>query len=221
VTGGGGSGSGGGGGSTSTTKPNKLSIQYGSGLTTAEKQRQQDMFDKLPPHLKDMLHKSGTRVYVGTRADETPGWHEHATSTGITSTTTIADGREIGTLSFYYPPRNELFISVHHPGGSVNVYTHELGHAVDFQMIGNGDTISSDPDWVELHTNHILNNPLINSYYRGGPSGTNAASGRQELFAEGFAIYNERGIIGLRGFVGSRDVADQIVAIWKRYGVVQ
>ncbi|AZS08206.1 hypothetical protein PBI_IRONMAN_2 [Mycobacterium phage IronMan] len=222
VTGGGGSGGGAGGGSSiSNQNATKLKISFGDGLTTAERQTQQDKFDKMPDHLKSKLFDSGMKLYVGTRADKTPGWAEHAKATGAKSTDQIADGREIGSLSFYMGSRNEIFISVHHPGGSVNVYTHEMGHAVDYQIRGDGRLVSNDPDWIKLHNDHIVNNPLINSYYRGGPSGTNNASGRKELFAEGFAIYNERGIIGLRGFVGSREVADMMMAVWKRYGVVQ
>ncbi|QGZ16892.1 peptidase [Mycobacterium phage Phaded] len=219
--GGGGSGSAGGGSSISNQNATKLKISYGEGLTTAERQQQQDKFDKLPDHLKSKLFDSGMKLYVGTRADETPGWAEHAKATGAKSTDKIADGREIGSLSFYMGSRNEIFISVRHPGGSVNVYVHEMAHAVDYQIRGDGRLVSNDPDWIKLHNDHILNNPLINSYYRGGPSGKNAASGRKELFAEGFAIYNERGIIGLRGFVGSREVADMMLEVWKRYGVVK
>ncbi|ABE67324.1 hypothetical protein PBI_CHE12_2 [Mycobacterium phage Che12] len=224
MTGGGGSGSGGGSGggsSISQQHPTELKIQYGDGLTEAEKAKQQAMFDKLPDHIKKKLFESGTKVWVGTRADKTPGWHAYAQETGRKSTDKIADGREVGSLSFYNGLRNELYISVHHPGGSANVYTHELGHATDFQWRGDGQLISEDPEWVKLHTDNILNNPNINSYYRGGPSGKNAGSGRRELFAEGFAIYNEFGFPRLMGFVGSRAVAEQMVAIWKRYGVVE
>ncbi|QDP44587.1 metalloprotease [Mycobacterium phage NothingSpecial] len=203
-----------------------LKIEYGEGLKPAEKAVQQHMFDKMPDHLKARLFESGLKVWVGTRADQTPGWHEHAKATGITSKSKIADGREVGSLSFYMGSRNELFISVHHPGGSKNVYVHEMAHAVDYQWTGDGRLISNDPEWIALHNKYIKDNPLINSYYRGGPSGTNAASGRKELFAEGFAIYNEAGggetgRMRLMAFVGSKAAADEIIAIWKRYGVVK
>ncbi|AGT14255.1 peptidase [Mycobacterium phage Adzzy] len=239
VTGGGGSGSGGGSGGGSTInqqQTTELKIEYGDGLTDVEKAKQQSMLDKLPEHLNKRLHETGTKLWVGTRADKTPGWAEHAKDTGVTSTTKIGDGREVGELSFYYPARNEIFISVHNPGGSVNVYVHELAHAIDYQHTGktigvefppdSGNLysvriISDDPYWKKLHADHIVNNTNINSYYRGGPTGKDERSGRRELFAEGFAIYNERGIIGLRGFVGSREVADMMVEVWKRYGVVK
>ncbi|AGR46419.1 hypothetical protein ODIN_1 [Mycobacterium phage Odin] len=237
VTGGGGSGgSAGGGSSTSTQQPKALAIQYGEGLTEAEKAKQQKMFDKLPDHLKKRLFDSGTKIWVGTRADKTPGWAEFAKETGYDSNSKIADGREIGSLSFYLGSRNELFISVHHPGGSVNVYTHELGHALDYQMIGgtklrewppgSGDfrtvrIISDDPEWAEIHAKEIVNNQNINSYYRGGPSGKDPVSGRKELFAEGFAVYNEYGRSALVGWVKSEKVADTMIDIWKRYGVIK
>jgi hypothetical protein len=124
----------------------------------------------------------------------------------------------MGSLSFYVPSTNQLFISVHHPGGSVNVYTHELGHAVDYQWTGTS-TISRDPDWVKLHTDKILNNPNIDSYFRGGPTGTDPVSGRAELFAEGFAIFNEYGRGALVGWVKDEATADEMIRIWKKYGV--
>ncbi|AMO43970.1 peptidase [Mycobacterium phage Bactobuster] len=223
VTGGGGSGGGSAGGGSSINLQNavKLKLKFGDGLTTAERQREQDRFDKMPDRLKARLFESGTKIYVGRRADETDGWAQFSADRGIKPGDKFADGREYGTLSFYAPDRNEIYISVHNPGGSENVYTHELGHAVDYQYTGNGKLISNDPEWVKLHTDHILNNPLIPSYFRGGPTGKSAASGRRELFAEGFAIYNSRGTLGLTGFVGSKAVAEQIIAIWKRYGVIQ
>ncbi|AHG23784.1 peptidase [Mycobacterium phage EagleEye] len=157
---------------------------------------------------------------MGRRADETPGWAAYAEEHEITSTSKIPDGREIGTLSFYVPSRNEVYISVHHPGGSVNVYTHELGHAIDFQWQGGGKTISNDPEWVKLHEENILNNESIYYYYRTGSNGT-ALSGRKELFAEGFAIYNQYGYNRLVSFVGSKAVADKIIEIWTKYGVIK
>ncbi|QGJ88285.1 metalloprotease [Mycobacterium phage DreamTeam1] len=224
VTGGQGKGSAGGqaGGETTTKQQvTELKIEYGSGLTDYEKAAQQAMFDQLPKRIRDGLHKSGLKVFVGTRADNTPGWAEHAKATGVTSTTKIADGREIGELSYYMGSRNEIFISVHHPGGSVNVYVHEMAHAIDYQWTGNGKLISEDPDWVALHNKYVLNNSLIRAYYRGGPSGTNAASGRKELFAEGFAVYNADGRDGLVKWVHSAEAADEMIRLWKKYGVLK
>lgn len=181
-----------------------------------------------------MLHDRGTKVWVGTRADKTPGWSEFEKNTGSTSNTKIGDGRRLGTLSFYSPSTNELFISVDHPGGSVNVYTHELGHALDYEFLdgtrlaewppGSGNfspvrTISDDPAWVDLHDKYVRNNAQINSYYRGGPTGSNAQSGRRELFAEGFSVYNQFGRDALAKWVKSGEAADKMIAIWTRYGV--
>ena len=216
-----------------------MAIEYGEGLTDAEKRQQQAMFDELPKNLKEMLSRSGTKVWVGTRADNTPGWDEFSRDTGLKTDSKIADGRDVGTLSFYLASRNELFISVRHPGGSVNVYTHELGHAIDFQMIGqrggvarvewpagSGNMhdvriISDDPRWEDLHAKYIRTNTDINSYFRGGPSGTDNASGRRELFAEGFAIYNKYGYGALVGWTQSADAAKQMIDIWKEYGVIK
>lgn len=234
--GGGGSGSGGGGSSTTTPAGGSLRIEFGAGLSGAERDKQQALFDRLPDRLKKVLHDRGTKVWVGTSADKTPGWSEFSKRTGATSDTKIGDGRKMGTLSFFSPATNELFVSVHHPGGSVNVYTHELGHALDYEFLdgprlaewppGSGDftsvrIISSDPEWVDLHTKYVLNNPNINSYYRGGPTGTISESGRKELFAEGFAVYNEFGRDVLANWVKSSEAADKMIAIWKKYGVFE
>lgn len=200
---------------------NNLKIEWGDGLTVEERDREQALLDRTPNHVRARLFESGTRIFVGTRADETPGWPEHAKATGVKPTDKIADGREVGTLSFYLGSRNEVFISVHNPGGSVNVYVHELSHAVDYQWTGDGKLISNDPEWVQLHNENIKDNPLIRPYYRGGPSGTNPASGRKELFAEGFARYNEYGRDALARWVRSGEVADKMIEIWKRYGVVR
>uniref|UniRef100_A0AAU8GTF0 Metalloprotease n=1 Tax=Mycobacterium phage BabyBack TaxID=3158877 RepID=A0AAU8GTF0_9CAUD len=196
-------------------------IHYGDGLTQAQRDKQQQMLDQLPDNAMDRLRETGTQIWVGRRADETPGWAGLAQETGWTSTDTIADGRQLGSLSFYVGHRNELYISVDHPGGSVNVYVHELGHAIDYQWTGDGRLISDDVEWQSLHNTHIKNNPDIDSYYRGGPSGTNDASGRKELFAEGYAIYNKYGRAALVGWTKSVDAADTMIAIWKRYGVIE
>ncbi|QBP30485.1 metalloprotease [Mycobacterium phage Charm] len=200
-------------------------IHYGSGLTDAEKAEQQFMFDKLPPHIKKRLTETGTKIWVGTRADNTPGWAEFSKATGWKSTDKIADGRETGSLSFYLGSRNELFISVHHKGGSRNVYVHELSHAVDFQWTKDGKLISNDPDWIKLHNDFIKDNPNILAYYRGGPSGTDAASGRKELFAEGFTVYNhakgDKRAALVRWVDHNEEAADAMIAIWKKYGVLK
>ncbi|AWN05770.1 hypothetical protein SEA_PRIAMO_2 [Mycobacterium phage Priamo] len=220
----GGGGNGAGGGSSNTTKPveqyEPMVIHFGEGLTPSEKAKQQKMLDELPQHAQDRLRETGTRVWVGSRADETPGWDGLAKATGWESTTQIADGREIGSLSFYIGFRNELFISVHYPGGSVNVYVHELGHAIDYQWTGDGKLISEDPDWVKIHDAHVWGHPKINSYYQGGPSGTSKESGRKELFAEGYAVYNKYGRSGLISWVYSEEAADAMIEIWKKYGVI-
>lgn len=235
--GGGGSGSGGGGSSTTTTPAGgTLKIEFSAGLSGDERAKEQALFDQMPDRLKKILHDRGTKVWVGTRADKTPGWAEFSKNTGMVSTTKIGDGREVGTLSFYSPSTNELFISVNHPGGGVNVYTHELGHAIDYQILdsprlaewpeGSGNftsvrRVSNDPGWVDLHTKYVRDNPNINPYYRGGPTGADADSGRSELFAEGFSVYNQFGRDVLANWVKSSEAADKMIAIWKKYGVIK
>ena len=195
-------------------------IQYGDGLTSEQKQLQKDKFDKLPPHLKQLLKASGTKVFVGTRADQTPGWDAYAKATGRSSTDTVPDGRQIGTLSFYIGSRNELYISVNHPGGSVNVYTHELGHAVDLQITGDGSWLSNNWDFEDIHNKYIRTNDKIRAYFKEGSRGT-AESGRKESFAEGLATYFQKGLDGLTKFVHSREAAELMVDFWKKNGVIK
>ncbi|AHJ86367.1 hypothetical protein 40AC_3 [Mycobacterium phage 40AC] len=197
--------------------------------------------------MKRELAERGTRLHVGTRADNTPGWAEYAKKTNTTSTDKIADGREVGTLSYYDPTTNEIFISVHYPGGSVNVYTHELGHAIDFTWLKNQQKavewppdsgtqyavsrIHNDPEWKDIHEKWVLTNPNIINYYKYGPNKPpgqgqtspdwHLAAGRSELFAEGYAMYTAGGRMRLMGFVGSAAAADAMIAVWKRYGVIE
>ncbi|QJD50206.1 peptidase [Mycobacterium phage Iwokeuplikedis] len=220
VTGGGGGNGAGGGSGPTQTSGGKLSITYGDGLTDKERAFEEYLFEQMPTGLRKRLHERGLKVYVGRKASETPGWPEFAADRGLTPDSKFADGREYGTLSFYAPDRREIYISVHNPGGSVNVYTHEMGHAVDYLHSDSG-RISEDPDWVSLHNTHIKDNPDIDSYYRGGPTGNNAGSGRRELFAEGFAMYNKYGYDALVNWTHSTAAADKMIAVWKRYGVFE
>ncbi|QFG11517.1 metalloprotease [Mycobacterium phage BogosyJay] len=213
-----------GGGSTPKPVDTDTKITYSDNendLEDWEREEQEAKMAEMPLHLRRRLALTGLKTYVGSRADETPGWYDFMIDRGITPDTKIADGRPYGTLSFYAPDRREIYISVHNPGGSVNVYVHEMAHAVDNQWTNDDKWISADPDWVALHTKYVLNNPLIIAYYRGGPSGTNAVSGRKELFAEGFAVFNRGGRDALVKWVHSAEAADEMIKIWKKYGVVK
>ncbi|QGJ90153.1 metalloprotease [Mycobacterium phage SheaKeira] len=227
VTGGQGKGSAGGqagGGSTPTQIKTDTEITYSDNehdLEDYEREEQEAKMAEMPLHLRRRLALTNLKIFVGSRADETPGWHDFMVDRGITPSTKIADGREYGTLSFYAPDRREIYISVHNPGGSVNVYVHEMAHAVDNQWTNDSKWISADPDWIALHTKYVLNNPDILAYYRGGPSGTNAVSGRKELFAEGFAVYNKYGRLSLGKWVKSQEAADEMIKIWQKYGVLK
>ncbi|QBJ01090.1 hypothetical protein PBI_ARISSANAE_2 [Mycobacterium phage Arissanae] len=198
-------------------------IEYGDNdaLEDWEIEEQEAKMAEMPRHLRRRLALTNLRIYVADQAVNSPGWKDFMDDRGITPDTKIADGRPYGTLSFYAPDRREIYISVHTPGGSVNVYVHEMAHAVDYQWQGNGKWISEDADWIDLHTKYVLNNPLIIAYYRGGPSGTNAVAGRKELFAEGFAVFNRGGRNALVKWVHSAEAADAMIAIWKKYGVVK
>ncbi|UJD20841.1 metalloprotease [Mycobacterium phage Zimmer] len=238
VTGGGGAGgqAGGGSGTTVNNQHHTLDLEFASDLTDVERAREQEYMRELPQHLKDVLAKRGTRVFVGGRADESPGWADLAKDTGWKSDTLTADGREIGTLSFYLPNRNEVYISSRSPHGSVNVYVHELGHALDFHYIdgggrqiefppGSGDfetvhVISDDPRFRSMHRKYILNNTKVRKYYRTGSQGT-AKSGREESVAEGMAEYQKYGREGLINLFHSAAAADAWIAIMKDYGVIK
>ncbi|QBP31027.1 metalloprotease [Mycobacterium phage Refuge] len=235
VSGGGGSAggqAGGGSGTTVNQQQNRLSIEFGGDLTDAEKAREQRHLDELPAHLQHLLEQRDTRIFVGGRADESPGW----ANLGYKPTDKTADGRDLGDLSFYIPSRNEVYISARSPHGSVNVYVHELGHAIDYQWIGlkgrevefppgsgNFETvriISEDPEFRSMHRKYILNNAQVRKYYRTGSQGT-AQSGRRESVAEGMAEYTKYGRDGLVSLFHSAAAADAWIAIMKRYGVIK
>ncbi|QGH79674.1 metalloprotease [Gordonia phage Anon] len=232
---GGGSGGSGGGSGVETPVHKPLEITFSDDTPADVRIKQQEMFDEMPEKLRDALARAGTEINVGPRADGTPGWERFAKVTGYDSETTIADGRELGTLSFFQWDTNQIFISTDHPGGSVNVYVHEMAHAIDAKFLGETyvvefppdsgkmvdvNAISDDPGWKEMHTTYVLNNPHVNSYYRGGPSGKSPLMGRRETFAEGFAIYNKYGRSGLVGWLRSEDGADEIIDLWKYWKVI-
>ncbi|QBJ00192.1 metalloprotease [Mycobacterium phage Pharaoh] len=198
-------------------------------MTATEMAREQKYLDALPEHLRVGLAQRGTRVFVGGRADQSPGW----AATGIKSHELTADGRELGDLSFYLPNRNEVFISSRSPHGSQNVYVHELGHAVDYKWIKPGGVtvtfggkdyevriISDDPFFRAMHQKYILNNPDVRQYYRTGSQGT-ASSGRRESVAEGLAEYTKNGRQGLVNLFHSEEAASYWIKIMQRYGVIK
>ena len=176
---------------------------------------------KLPPHVGDKLSRSGLEVNVGFSATDSPHWHTYSRANNITSETTISDGRSFDGLSWYDPSSNQIFISAGAPTGSSNVYTHELGHAVDKNWGTGGVPISGTDEFVEFHNNWVLDNELIQDYYRYGPDGTSAVNGASEAFAEGYSRYLEGGKLRLTGFLGSKAAAEELIAIWTKYGIIK
>lgn len=201
---------------------------------------------QLPERLRHVLKERGLRVNVSRRADGHPQWAAYSATTGRVSTDLTADGREVGTLSFYNGYTNDVFISTDHPGGSYNVMVHEMAHALDAKWLkdpvkvrtdaGNEITVSNisrdDPEFVKMHDDYLLPVKDVDewfNYFIGGPSGTNDEAGRAELFAEGLAAYFDGGKVRLREFLfkGIKDqtaryhVADTLISIWTRYGIIE
>ena len=202
---------------------------------------------EMPDNILRVLKQPGLQIFVGKRADDTPGW----AATGIQSSDVTADGRSKGSLSFYTARENMIFISTDEPGGSKNVMVHEMGHALDFTIVkdnpvmvesapGIDITVSrisrDDPEWVKMHDDYLLPVKDVNewfNYFIGGPSGTNNEMGRAELFAEGLAAYfngnHAEGKTRLRNFLfnGIKDtdkrriVAEKMIDIWKRYKIIE
>ena len=202
----------------------------------------------LPDSIRTILKERGLKIHVGKRADATPGWAAYSAATNTRSTDRISDGRTAGLLSFYDPRTNEIFISTSRKGGSRNVMVHEMGHGIDEKWLTDpvivkdrhGDDVTvnlisyEDPEWYEMHNDYLLPLKGVDSwfdYFIGGPSGQSDKAGRSELWAEGLAAYfaNGAGKTGLRLFLykGIKDqtdryhVADTMIAIWKRYGIVE
>lgn len=224
-----------------------IRINITGSVSERNKQKILSQTQKVPKFVRQILQDRGLKINVANRADGHPKWAAYAAATNTVSTDRVGDGRTVGDLSFYDPNTKDIFISVSKPGGSQNVMAHEMGHGVDDLWL-NGETVQvdfefegevfhydveeisrDDPFWVSLHDAYILNNPDINSYYRGGPSGSDAADGRSEFFAEGLAAYFQAGKPGLRAFLieGLPDqitrnyVVNQMIDVWKRYGIIE
>ena len=217
------------------TGPPALKPQFDSDLPAEKKTKYEGMFNKLPERLRVALSEANTRVYVTNRAGDHPDFAE----TGWDANMVLGDNRTVGDLNFYAPGTNQIFISVSYEDsdGSRNVMVHEAGHALDEHFLkepevrewpedsGNMHDVEiisrDDPEWIEIHENEIKTNPNVDSYYKGGPSGTDDIDGRSETFAEALAAYYEGGVLGVAGIVGSRATAEKLVAIFKLYDLVR
>lgn len=229
---GGGSGSGGGSSAQTTRPKGPAEIEFGDNISEARQRNAQFMVRDIPERHMVRLKEAGVKISVDDRADTSPYWDEYSKRTNSNSNTKTADGRNIGDLSFYH--RGYVFISDSKSTGSVNVYTHEIGHAIDFNhhpravkfeyppgsgTIRTYHTVSDDPEFVDLHSTRIFPNTHVRAYYRKGSEGSKT-SGREESFAEGYAEYLARGRDGVRDLLGSYAVADRFIAILKRNGVI-
>ena len=212
---------------------------FGTNISEARKSNARFLMNKLPERHRQLLENRGVKLYVDDRADQTDGWADYAAETGIDSTSLTADGRELGDLSFYHKGR--VFVSDASGHGSVNVYVHELSHAIDYHYLGKDENgvenefhveypagsgverrfryLSDDPEFVEMHRDRIATNTNILAYYRNGSNGS-ASSGRRESFAEGYASYVMGGREELKRLFKTYITADKFIAILKRQGVI-
>lgn len=242
-----GGGKSGGGGSSSNTTINQqpltedLRISFGPGFRADDRADQKIQLEEMPEALRMKLQDRGVTVNVGKRADSTPGW----LVSGISDDERTEDGYSQGELTFYNAETKQVFISTDFDSTSVNVITHELSHAIDYEWLddpaeveypaGSGTmfpvyAISQDPYWQEVHL-EIINRPSVDNYFKYElydppppgvePSDEALEAGRMELFAEGLAAYFDGGIAGLKKFLDNdSDLSAQAVAVWQRYGVI-
>ena len=236
IQGGNGNSSSGGGSSTPTLVNTPVKLEFGENISEERKKNANFMMAKMPERHRKLLNHRGVRIYVDDRADTSPGWLEYAKPRGITSSSTSADGRPLGTLSFYSAGR--AFISDASGTGSANVYVHEMAHALDYHYVTSfdksveghmevefkGETktftrLSNHPEFVELHNEEIASNLDIRAYYRIGSNRTRE-SGRSESFAEGYAEYVTHGREGLKNLFKSYEIADKFIEIFKEMGVL-
>lgn len=236
IDGGGKGGSSGGGdigkiGRDESIRPAKLSPEFGDNISEGRKIAAQRMIDEMPEEHLKLLERRGVRMFVDNRADQSPGWVEYATKEGINSNSKHADGRSIGDLSFYH--KGVIFVSDgNHGSKQGNVYTHELSHAIDYHWLETTKIvefegkryyvyqISDDPQFIDWHSNKVLDNPAVRAYFKTGSNNT-VESGRRESFAEGYSQYLSGGMPALIKFFGTSDVADEFVDILKGYGVIK
>ena len=230
-----------------------LVMSFESDVSDSKQLEKVNQFAAVPLRVRQTLGDRGIKINVGKRADSTARWADYEAATGYTSGSKVGDGREIGTLNFYDPQFNEIFISADSTDGSKNVVAHEIGHGIEAKWLSEPVDVEwvpdegptevyqvshisrDDRDWKFIHDNFVKNNEGIDSYYRGGPSGSSDEDGRSEMFAEAYAAYIRGGRVGLRGFLAAvptsvedddsdfnpREYAiDTILAVWTRYEII-
>lgn len=206
-----------------------LQIDFGPNIVAARKTNAHFLMTRMPERHLRLLNHRGVKIYVDDRADQSPGWADYAQDEGITSSSTTADGRELGDLSFYHKGR--VFVSDASGHGSYNVYVHELAHALDYHWMPEGmevewlgntytiDKLSDHPDFIKMHQDRIITNTNIRAYYRTGSTGEQS-SGRRESFAEGYAAYVTGGREKLKELFKTYITADMFIDILKKQGVI-
>lgn len=200
-------------------------------------------FLAVPFAARQILGDKGVRVVASRRVSEGP---YASMFDGLTS----GDGRPVDDLSFYQNQIKAVVISTDSPSGSVNVVAHEIGHALDSNVLrdnpievrwqeqGNPnlppsivakvqeptdyliDRFVDDPYIRWAHKEFIEDTSSVDQYFRSGSEGT-SVSGREEWIAEGYASLVQGNEGQLSAISGgSREAMDILAWTFRRMGVL-
>ncbi|WP_218830226.1 Hint domain-containing protein [Rhodococcus sp. 05-2255-3B1] len=214
-------------------KPAELSIDDSTPAATAR--RAQGQYLSIPETARNTLREAGVRVGVAPNTDTLSGRGD-----GNRRRYT-ADGRALGTTSYYSPDDNAVYIASENVGrlgsGSANVVAHESGHALDYNVLrlnpvtvawqspGESEAryrpryVHEDPYLMWAHNEFVYPNTDIDDYFRTGSRGL-VSSGRQEWVAEGFAAMVEGDDALLERISGGSRGADIFRWTMRRLGML-
>lgn len=164
------------------------------------------------------------------------------------STMVTSDGRAADEVSFFSPTYGDVIISTDPSHGSLDLVAHELGHALDYRVLGRepptvvwqeqgakslpASVRPSVQAPVSTTVHRIQDDPFVKwaharvaagsgpDYYRTGSQGT-AASGRAEWIAEGYAaVLNNNRPWLVYNSGGDEQAADILTWTFRRFGVI-
>jgi hypothetical protein len=213
--------------------PTELNIDESTPAAIAR--RAQGQYLSIPESAREALRTAGVRIGVAPNTDALSGRGDGSRRRYT------ADGRALGTTSYYSPADNAVYVASDNVGrlgsGSVNVVAHESGHALDYNVLrlnpvtvawqspGESEAtyrpryVHEDPYLMWAHSEFVYPNTDIDDYYRNGSQGF-AKSGRQEWVAEGFAAMVEGDDALLERISGGSRGADIFRWTMRRLGML-
>ena len=143
-------------------------------------QRHLNDLGTLPGPILDRLRETGTELFIGDA--KVPDLDELEDLAGK-QPRGWPDGSRWDEVPGAYVPGEQVLAAGAGPHGSSSLVLHEGGHALDAH-----ERLSRHPAMKEAHKEQFQS---LRSYYRQG--GKQGRVGREEMWAEGFAVYFQEG----------------------------